>query len=158
LPCRGGQEIFPSHDVRDPKGAVVHNHGQLVGPQAIAATDHKVPGVPLQRTDLKAPEAVPKGDLICAQRGRAKAKRVGAGGRISAVSAGPGVGAALGAKDLSRAVTLINETRLLQRGQGGFIGGRALALIHHGTIPGESVGLQAPEDEGVGSRHFPRWV
>ena len=39
---RGKQQVFAAHHVGDVLGCIVHHHGQLVGPQAVCAAQHKV--------------------------------------------------------------------------------------------------------------------
>ena len=59
-------QVFAAHHVRDALVCIVHHHGQLVGPQAIGAAQHKVAHLTGHVLVLRAPSPVLPGQCtVC---------------------------------------------------------------------------------------------
>ena len=130
---------------------IVHHHGQLVGVQPIFSFYHKVRHRHSQLALHTALDPVIKPDQ--AVRGY---RHPGGAGCGQLLLAPPAVAATASVRpqQCPGAVTAKQVTTGGQYGQGGGVGGAALALVQDGLVPVQAVVAQACKDEVGGAFFF----
>ncbi len=158
-------EVFATHDVRDILVGIVDDHRELVGPQAVGASQHEIADIARDVLGLRAePTVVPAdGD----GRGvAAHAQAPGAGGpAVQPRAAGAGVDELLVAPmrpprrcqralDVAtRAAARIGVARGDQTRERCLIVRASLGLPHRRIVGNQAQRLELPQDFTIGARH-----
>ena len=149
LPGAVVEQIEPAHDVGDALLGIIHHHGQLIGPQAIASLEHHIAErgeIQLDRAlqaVLPASDGPSAAEALC--RTHIQPPGMLALGRFGSLTAPAGVDGVL-APLLARAITRVGDTTGLQLLECLGVGGVTLALIAELAIALQAEGIQLAQD------------